>query len=159
MATSQATHAALRFDQASLSPAPQWRLEKFRKGIEFAIQRAHFLTFLFGRHRRELLKRPQDGLRRHITDARPDPIFAPSNTGTRALSSRNGRCDWADSPRSPSDSHATGAQLRNTLAATIRSVFKRLSAASVARVIASGEKSCGISRRPRPRDSLWWTKS
>ncbi len=33
---------------------------------------------------------------------------------------------------------------------SIRSVFSRFNAASVARVIASGEKSCGISRCPRP---------
>ena len=32
-------------------------------------------------------------------------------------------------------------------------------AASVARTIASGEKSCGISRCPRPRASPWGTKS
>ncbi len=33
----------------------------------------------------------------------------------------------------------------------MRSVFSRFNAASVARVMASGEKSCGISRWPRPR--------
>src|SRR2546423_11567767 len=42
---------------------------------------------------------------------------------------------------------------------SIRSAFNRFSAASVARTIASGEKSCGISRCPRPRASPWVTKS